>query len=38
MDVDGISQLALRDGPWRTGTTHGKPQRCVDVIEAEINY
>ncbi len=38
MDVDGISQLALRDGPWYTGITHGKPQTCVDAIELEVAY
>ena len=38
MDVDGISQLALRDGPWQTGATHGKPQTCVDRVEAVVNY
>ena len=38
MDVYGISQLALRDGPWHTGITHGKPQTCVDSIEAEVSY
>jgi hypothetical protein len=38
MDVDGISELALRDGPWHTGATHGKPQTCVDRIEAQVTY
>jgi hypothetical protein len=39
MVVDAISQLKiLPDGEWRTGTTHGRPQTCVDQIEAVIPY
>jgi len=39
MDVDGLSQVSLRDGPWHTGTRKtNEPQRCVDQIEAEVVY
>jgi len=38
MDVDGLSQLTVRDGLWHTGTTHGQPQTCVDQILAEVPY
>jgi hypothetical protein len=37
MDIDGITQLALRDGPWQTGPSHTKPQTCVDSKEAEVS-
>jgi len=38
MNVNGISQLALRSGLWQTGPKHGKPQTCVDTIELEVVY
>src|SRR5579872_7175233 len=38
MNVNGISQLALRDGPWFTGTEHTRPQTCVDQIELVVTY
>jgi len=38
MHVDGLSNLALRNGPWHTRDDHSEPQRCVDEIEAEVTY
>jgi hypothetical protein len=40
MDVDRLSQLALRDGPWHTDTHHTRPQTCValNAIEAEVIF
>jgi hypothetical protein len=37
MDVDGLSNVALRDGPWHTGIRKtGKPQSCVDLAKIDI--
>lgn len=37
MDVDGLSDVTLRDGDWHTGTRKtGKPQTCVDQVEATV--
>jgi hypothetical protein len=36
MDVDGLSNVSLQEGPWITGPHKtGKPQTCVD--EADIS-
>jgi len=37
MDVDGLSGVVLRDGPWHTGTRKtSKPQSCVDLGRIDI--
>jgi len=37
MDVDNLSQVLLRDGPWHTGVRKtNKPQRCVDLNEIDV--
>lgn len=38
MDVDRISGIIVRDGPWRTGESHTRPQTCVDLIDVEVTY
>ncbi len=40
MDVDGISQLTLRDGSWYTDARHTRPQTCVALnsVEAEVAF
>jgi hypothetical protein len=41
MDVDGLSQVSLREGPWFTGTRKtDKPQTCVDLqqINVQVDY
>jgi hypothetical protein len=34
--VPQVSNAAARPGPWHTGTSHTKPQTCVDRIDVEI--
>lgn len=37
MDVDGLSNVSLRDGPWHTGTRKtDKPQSCVDLNQIDL--
>ena len=40
MDVDGISNLGMVDGPWHTGTSHTGPSTCFDLgrVEVEVDY
>jgi hypothetical protein len=38
MRVAEIQNAAVRDGPWHTGTTHTRPQTCVNVIDVEVPY
>ena len=32
-----VKDAALRDGPWREGGKHSKPQRCVEDVDLDIN-
>jgi hypothetical protein len=38
MDVEALSQVTARDGPWFTDPRHSKPQTCIDVIDVEVAY
>lgn len=38
MDVDGLTNVSVHDGPWHTGPSHTKPQNCIDQIEVEVPY
>lgn len=33
--VDGLEHVVVRDGPWHTGQTHDRPERCIDTIDVE---
>jgi hypothetical protein len=38
MDVDGLSNVSLREGQWITGQRRtGKPQTCVDEVHVSVN-
>ena len=38
MDVDRLSNVSLREGPWQTGLrTTGKPQSCVESVDISVN-
>jgi hypothetical protein len=32
-----VSAAQLRDGPWRTGSSHTQPQGCVEIVEFDVN-
>lgn len=32
-----VSSIELRDGPWRSGSSHTRPQGCVEVVDFDIN-
>jgi hypothetical protein len=32
-----VEDAALRDGPWREGVRHRKPQACVEDVDLDIN-
>jgi hypothetical protein len=38
MKVHDLQQLTVQDGPWHTGSSHSKPQTCVDSIDVEVSY
>lgn len=35
--VDGMSDVAARDGPWHAGGSHRSEQRCVTEVDIDIN-
>lgn len=32
-----VRDVRLRDGPWRAGDSHRQRQRCVEVVDLDIN-
>jgi hypothetical protein len=36
MFIDQISDVAVKDGPWRTRDDHSRPQTCIDEIDLEV--
>jgi hypothetical protein len=32
-----VSDVELRDGPWRTGSSHSQPQGCVEIVDLDMN-
>lgn len=35
--VGDVSDIELREGPWRAGTEHGSAQTCVTDVDYDIN-
>lgn len=31
------TDVQLRDGPWRAGSSHRRAQTCVDVVDLDVN-
>lgn len=38
MNPDEISGAIIQAGPWRTGSSHTRPQTCIDQIDVEVAY
>jgi hypothetical protein len=32
-----VSAVQLREGPWRTGSSHTQPQDCVEIVDLDAN-
>jgi hypothetical protein len=32
-----VTEISLRDGPWRSGSNHSQQQRCVEDIDLDVN-
>jgi hypothetical protein len=32
-----VSNVELRDGPWYAGDSHTQRQRCVDIVDLDVN-
>jgi hypothetical protein len=37
MRIDGLSDIRVYDGPWRTYDRHTRPQTCVHQIDLEVS-
>jgi hypothetical protein len=37
LDLSHVRDVALRDGAWHAGDCHMKPQRCVDIVDLDVN-
>jgi hypothetical protein len=35
LPLDGLTEVALHDGPWHT-RAHSEPQRCIDDVDLEV--
>jgi len=35
--LDKVSNVQLRDGPWRAGNAHTQPQGCVQTVDLDVN-
>ena len=35
--LDKVSNVQLRDGPWRAGEAHTQPQGCVHIVDLDVN-
>lgn len=38
MIIEEVSGAAIKDGPWYTANTHGRPQTCVKQVDVEAAY
>jgi hypothetical protein len=32
-----VSHIQLREGAWRTGSSHSQPQGCVEIVDLDVN-
>jgi hypothetical protein len=32
-----VSNIELRDGTWRAGARHTRPQGCVEIVDLDVN-
>jgi len=38
MILDEVKNAKIKDGPWHTANTHGRPQTCVKQVDVEVAY
>jgi hypothetical protein len=37
LDLDKVRKARLRSGRWHSGTTHNRPQGCVEDVDLDVN-
>lgn len=38
IQLDGLTNVSLRDGDWHTADNHSRNQTCVDDIDFEVSF
>jgi hypothetical protein len=36
MDVNQLSNVSVKDGPWHTRDDHTRPNTCIDVVDVDV--
>jgi hypothetical protein len=37
LELAKVRNAQLRDGPWHAGSSHRRPQTCVEVVDLDVN-
>jgi hypothetical protein len=37
LELSKVRNARMRDGPWREGDQHGRPQACIDIVDLDVN-
>jgi hypothetical protein len=37
LELKKVSNVHLRNGPWREGDQHSRPQSCVEIVDVDVN-
>ena len=38
LDIQVLQNVRVIDGEWHTASNHSRPQTCVDIVDAEVDY
>lgn len=38
LDVDGISELVIQNGPWATAENHSQRSTCIKAMDVEVDH
>ena len=37
LELSKVTDVRLRDGPWRVGSSHRRPQSWVEIVDLDVN-
>jgi hypothetical protein len=37
LELKKVRKAEVKDGPWREGDQHSRPQACIDIVDLDIN-
>jgi predicted DNA-binding transcriptional regulator YafY len=38
MNLDEVTNVKIKEGPWHTGSAHTRPQTCVKQVDVEVAH